>query len=534
MIASRTGPKGAGFAPFGLASLVLLLTPAQPGVERPDALVASSAPPPPAAVTSAFGTIHAATFSFPRPVGTTVPEPPRVRLASLSTSDLDVTGAIGDLGVRSGRLPSEAALGFPLIDRTAKGDFLASLPRHAGTDDEIEAAARYIPFPEYDISLSLELHPQIPRDEMMDAPDTEAAQPDISLLALANDPDPNAHTSRLFFGDLVGSSLAGIVPWTPGEEPILMMPHAPDTQIKEAAVAALPDPAAAAPTGNGEARQGAATAQTPKTVSQQPDISLLAIANDPDASARTSRLFFGDLAGSSLAGIATWAPSEEPILTTPGAPDNGIKHSVVAVLPAAAAIGRAPDGEEAHDSETIAGKGVLGGAGQRPKSPAERLGLSGQAREKAEKCLANAVYFESRGEAVRGQIAVAQVVLNRSFSGYYPNDVCGVVYQNARRHLACQFTFACDGIPDVVTEQDAWDRATRIAKATLDGKVWLPEIGKATHYHAYWVHPWWVRTMRKLTRIGVHSFYRPRRWGDGEGAPSWGSAAAAADMAAKL
>src|SRR5215216_891085 len=441
MIASRTGPKGAGFAPLGLASLVLLLTPAQPGVEGPDALVASSAPPPHAAVTSAFGTIHAATFSFPRPVGTTIPEPPRVRLASLSTSDLDVTGAIGDLSVRSGRLPSEAALGFPLIDRTAKGDFLASLPRHAGTDDEIEAAARYVPFPEYDISLSLELHPQIPRDEMMDAPDTEAAQPDISLLALANDPDPNAHTSRLFFGDLAGSSLAG---------------------------------------------------------------------------------------------IASWAPSEEPILTTPGAPDNGIKHSVVAVLPAAAAIGPAPDGEEAHDSETIAGKGVLGGARQRPKSPAERLGLSGQTREKAEKCLANAVYFESRGEAVRGQIAVAQVVLNRSFSGYYPNDVCGVVYQNARRHLACQFTFACDGIPDVVTEQDAWDRATRIAKATLDGKVWLPEIGKATHYHAYWVHPWWVRTMRKLTRVGVHSFYRPRRWGDGEGAPSWGSAAAAADMAAKL
>src|SRR5262249_43828085 len=96
-------------------------------------------------------------------------------------------------------------------------------------------------------------------------------------------------------------------------------------------------------------------------------------------------------------------------------------------------------------------------------------GLAARAREKAEKCLANAVYFEARGEPVRGQIAVAQVVLNRAFSGYYPNDVCGVVYQNAHRHLACQFTFACDGIPDVVTEPDAWERATRIARATLDG-----------------------------------------------------------------
>jgi Cell Wall Hydrolase len=529
MIASRTRPKGAGFAPFGLASLILLLTPARPGVQAPEAPMAPSAHPRPAAMTSPFGTIHAANFSFPRPVGTMIPEPPRVRLASLSTSDLDVTYATGELGVHSARSP--AALVFPAIDRTAKGDFLASLPPHAATDDEIEAAARFVPFPEYDISQSLELHPQIPRDEMADAPETEAGQPDISLLALANDPDPNAHISRLFFGNLVGSSLTGIVPWTPGEEPIVMMPRAPDTELKGATVAALPDPAAAGPAGDGEATAGGATAETPKTVSQQPDISLLAMANDPDASAFTFRLFFGDLAGSLLAGIASWMPAEEPMLTTPDAPDKGIKHSVVAVLPAAAAVGPTGDGEEAHGG-TVASKGVVRGAG--PKSPAERLGLAGQAREKAEKCLANAVYFESRGESVRGQIAVAQVVLNRSFSGYYPNDVCGVVYQNARRHLACQFTFACDGIPDVVTEQDAWDRATRIAKATLDGKVWLPEIGKATHYHAYWVHPWWVRTMRKLTRIGVHSFYRPRRWGDGEGAPSWGSAAAAAEMAAKL
>ena len=114
----------------------------------------------------------------------------------------------------------------------------------------------------------------------------------------------------------------------------------------------------------------------------------------------------------------------------------------------------------------------------------------------------------------RGQIAVAQVVMNRVFSGFYPNNVCGVVYQNAHRKLACQFTFACDGIPDKIEEPDMWEQAKEIARDMLDGKLWLPEIGHSTHYHAYWVHPSWVNEMRKLYKIGVHSFYRPRAWGD--------------------
>jgi spore germination cell wall hydrolase CwlJ-like protein len=184
--------------------------------------------------------------------------------------------------------------------------------------------------------------------------------------------------------------------------------------------------------------------------------------------------------------------------------------------------------------QTIAGKGEVTGPGQRPRSPAERLGLTDKTRPKQEKCLADAIYFESRGESVRGQIAVAQVVMNRVFSGYYPDNVCGVVYQNANRHLACQFTFACDGVPDRVTEPDAWARARKIARETLDGKYWLGDVGKATHYHAYWVHPWWVRTMRKLDKIGVHTFYRPRKWGDGSDEPAWGDAAATREAAKKL
>ena len=194
----------------------------------------------------------------------------------------------------------------------------------------------------------------------------------------------------------------------------------------------------------------------------------------------------------------------------------------------------APVPATAAPGVTVAGKGEVTGADKRPKSPAERLGLLGPKRAKAEKCLANAVYFESRSEPVRGQIAVAQVVMNRVFSGFYPNDVCGVVYQNARRHLACQFTFACDGIPDVVTDEESWSRAQRIARETLDGKLWLPEIAKSTHYHASYVYPYWVRAMRKNAKIGLHNFYRPRKWGAGDDAPSWGSATYTADAAAKM
>ncbi|MCS0495384.1 cell wall hydrolase [Ancylobacter sp. MQZ15Z-1] len=145
-------------------------------------------------------------------------------------------------------------------------------------------------------------------------------------------------------------------------------------------------------------------------------------------------------------------------------------------------------------------------------SPAERLGLTGKRLARSVKCLAEAVYFESRGEPLRGQIAVAQVVVNRVFSGYYPADVCRTVYQNAKRKFACQFTFACDNVKDVVTEPELWKQAEQIADDMLNGRVWDEKVGRATHYHARSVHPRWVREMRKLDRIGAHTFYRPRRW----------------------
>jgi spore germination cell wall hydrolase CwlJ-like protein len=243
-------------------------------------------------------------------------------------------------------------------------------------------------------------------------------------------------------------------------------------------------------------------------------------------SIHTASLFFGSSSlGAAGESIERWQPGEEPTVVTSG-PDPDMK--AVALLRAA------PD-SAAPTGESVAAKGEVNSENQRAKTPAERLGLfDGKSRARHQKCLTEAIYFEARGEAVRGQIAVAQVVLNRAFSGFYPSTVCGVVYQNKHRHLACQFTFACDDVADVVREPGMWDRASKIAKAMLDGQLWLPEVAKSTHYHAYWVHPSWVHEMKKMYRFGVHTFYRPRAWGDGSEAPSWGSQAQTAEISAKL
>jgi spore germination cell wall hydrolase CwlJ-like protein len=261
-----------------------------------------------------------------------------------------------------------------------------------------------------------------------------------------------------------------------------------------------------------------------------PDAAAVAIEPAPPRdgfSVKTASLFFGSSSlGAPIDSMERWQPGEEPSIVMPSGPDPDMK--VTASLPASV-----DDATKA--GESIASKGEVNGDNQRVKTPAERLGLFDEkARGKSEKCLAEAVYFEARGEAVRGQIAVAQVVMNRAFSGFYPNTVCGVVYQNKHRHLACQFTFACDNVADVVREPEMWDRARKIAKAMLDGQLWLPEVAKSTHYHAYWVHPSWVHEMKKMYKFGVHTFYRPRAWGDGSEAPSWGNQAQTLEISAKL
>ena len=485
MDALRSGPRAADVAALGLAGLLFVLTSTQIGNQDLGALMAPERKVAPRwrehAIASPFGTIHQATFSLPQPVGTGIPEMPKIRLASLDPTD-DIVGSING-GPFSARTPRAA----PTINRARKGDrlvsespvpastaepalepqpdvsgaseelpevqadILAAIERDArkraepvARPDEIEAEMHVVPFPEYDISLSLELRPRIEVEAPIEVAKLDPADLYPNAPPSLEGLNAEVKAERLYFGnDLFGTTLGAIEPWAVGEEPILLMPRAPSGTNPFDAKPVAP------------------------------------VATQPTA----------------------------PVAVQPAAPDAGI---------------------------TVASKGEVTGDDQLPQSPAERLGLTGEKRAKAISCLAKAIYFEAGIEPVRGQIAVAQVVVNRAFSGYYPNDICGVIFQNVHRFLACQFTFACNGKPLIASSQTMWARAMRIAEETIDGKLWLPEIGKATHYHADYVHPWWARTMNKHAKIGVHIFYRPRLWGDGADKPTWGNPTYTTEAAAKM
>nr|WP_319250344.1 cell wall hydrolase [uncultured Celeribacter sp.] len=122
-------------------------------------------------------------------------------------------------------------------------------------------------------------------------------------------------------------------------------------------------------------------------------------------------------------------------------------------------------------------------------------------------CLAEALYFEARGETVKGQFAVAEVILNRVDSKAFPNTVCGVINQGTGKRYQCQFTYTCDGRAEVVSEQTAWDRVAKVARLMLDGAPRQLTAG-ATHYHTRAVAPRWARQFSKTAQIGVHMFYR--------------------------
>ncbi len=118
------------------------------------------------------------------------------------------------------------------------------------------------------------------------------------------------------------------------------------------------------------------------------------------------------------------------------------------------------------------------------------------------KCLAQAVYFEARGEPLTGQLAVARVVINRAASGLYPADYCSVVTQRA------QFSFVRNGrIPAADEHSNAWLRAKAIAQIAHQD-LWESEAGDALYFHATYVRPGWARRKTQLARIDTHVFYR--------------------------
>ncbi len=122
-------------------------------------------------------------------------------------------------------------------------------------------------------------------------------------------------------------------------------------------------------------------------------------------------------------------------------------------------------------------------------------------------CLAEALYFEARGESVEGQVAVAEVILNRVDSVAYPDSVCSVVAQGSGGSGGCQFSYRCDGLSDAIAERGAWAEVGRVARAMLDGAPRDLTDG-ATHYHSQGVSPSWSRAFPRTASIGAHLFYR--------------------------
>ena len=123
------------------------------------------------------------------------------------------------------------------------------------------------------------------------------------------------------------------------------------------------------------------------------------------------------------------------------------------------------------------------------------------------KCLSEALYFEARGETVKGQFAVAEVILNRVKSARFPDSVCGVIRQGTGKRYQCQFTYTCDGHKEVIAEPRAFERVSKVARTILDGRVPALTDG-ATHYHTTSVRPRWSRVYTRTAKIGVHIFYR--------------------------
>ena len=501
MVASRNRPKGGRQPPFGLGILMVLLLTSEVGQGD---LAAVTARQPivnrsqKAAFASPFGTIHEAKFTPPQqPDGISMPLQLDYQLVGFDPNSANVANSIRERFLGEETFFASRYAG-PMVDRSRKGDYGVARDRLIALKGD-------------------RLNPARP----VDATPQEGA-PSLAQQQPASPPSADPP---------LGVAAAGSEPKEPG----LARPAEVAAQDEErSASEAEPDAAPQSVTG----------------------LAFSAPVLDPSLPA--ARVYFSvDPMGQKLGTMEPWAPGEEPRFDDAEiTASNNANVKLAAVPPVPFPAGEPGSIFEAPveradlpplpsdpsivmkngmtGGQTVAAKGEVTGEHQRPMTPAELLGLDESTRVKSEKCLAEAIYFEARGEAVRGQMAVAQVVLNRAFSGRYPNTVCGVVYQNAHRHLHCQFTFACDGIPDIVREPDMWERAKTIAAEMLDGKLWLPEVGKATHYHAYWVRPGWVREMTKMHRLGVHTFYRPRAWGDGLEAPEWGDEASTIESARRL
>ena len=117
--------------------------------------------------------------------------------------------------------------------------------------------------------------------------------------------------------------------------------------------------------------------------------------------------------------------------------------------------------------------------------------------------LALNVYHEARGEPVEGQIAVAQVTMNRVESCAFPNTVKEVVLQD------WQFSWTEDQLADFPTDNKSWEEAYDVASRVIGGVAYITEVGNADHYfNPYKVLPSWANKMKYKAKIGDHAFYK--------------------------
>ena len=119
-------------------------------------------------------------------------------------------------------------------------------------------------------------------------------------------------------------------------------------------------------------------------------------------------------------------------------------------------------------------------------------------------CLALNIYFEARSEEPMGQLAVAEVTLNRVMSRRYPDTVCEVVWQRK------QFSWTHDGKSDVPKDAKAWDMAVRAAKLAMKHRDVVIVGNGVTHYHADYVKPYWTTAYERVAKVGTHIFYKAK------------------------
>ena len=126
-----------------------------------------------------------------------------------------------------------------------------------------------------------------------------------------------------------------------------------------------------------------------------------------------------------------------------------------------------------------------------------------------QQCLAEAMYYEARGEGADGQKAIAEVIIQRTHDANYPMTICGVVHEGAKRHTGCQFSYTCDGSMSRPKNSIAWRKVRALAGNIMQGAVRLGYLtGRATNFHAVSVQPVWADTLVRTAQVGNHIFYR--------------------------